>query len=773
MPGSSSWAPWACSTPPPRCSSAWCMSICPSWCCPSTPTWKNTTRPGWMPPGTWGPGPGRASGASPSPCPCPACTPAPPWCSSRCWASSPFPNCWGALATCWWATSSRRPSWTTGTGPWGRRCPWSSACWCWAWRAWPRGPAVRAGAKRERSQAPPFRRQRSRPGGAPAPGPVGRCPGRLRLPLHPPGRGGAVLLQRLPPQRSLGGLHHPVVCRPLRGRCDAGGGGQLAVHRRARQHHRRLPGDPGRHRHAPLPHPLPALPGDHSGGHAGDPPGGVPAAVLPPGAGSHPGLCLHPHRPHHLFHRLRRHRGAGGPGGPGREPAGSGPGPGGDALAGLPPGDPAPHPAQHGGGLAGGLHPVHRRLRHHLLHRRGGGHDAPPADLFHDQGGGLAGSQCRVHPAHGPHPQPRGPGLAPGAPPPGGAAMRWLLLVLALVAGTPRAEEVLNLYNWNNYISDATLQRFEARCRCRVRQDFYSDNEEMLAKLDAGAIGYDILVPTGYAVEALIRRGALRPLDKSRLPHLANIRPEYLDTWYDPGNRYSVPYAYTITLLGYNATRLRALGLPTDTWALIFEPKYLEKLKGRVSVLNSQRELFGAALRYLGYSVPSRNPREWEQAKELILRAKPYWATFSNSTYIKDLAIGNLWVAHGYSNDMFRAQADARDAGRPFAIGFSTPKEGAVLAVDNWVVHKDAPHPELAQAFIDFMLEGENAADVSNLIGAGTPNAAAMSRVTPAVADNPAIFPGPADFGRLEMLRDADARSRRLLSRMWTEIKVR
>ena len=348
-----------------------------------------------------------------------------------------------------------------------------------------------------------------------------------------------------------------------------------------------------------------------------------------------------------------------------------------------------------------------------------------------------------------------------------------LLTAGLLLAALARAEDVLYLYNWNNYISEATLARFEARCKCRVKQDYYSDTEEMLAKLEAGAVGYDILVPTGNAVESLIRRDALRPLDKALLPHWKNLKPESLDHWFDPGNRYSAPYAMSITLVGWNVDRLRGLGLPTDSWALIFEPEHLKKVKGKVTVLNSQRELMAAAMRYLGHSVQSRDRAQWEDAKRLILRAKHYWATFSNSTYIKDLALGNIWVAHGYSNDMFRAREDAKAAGRPFGIAFATPKEGAVLAIDSFVLHRSGKRPDLAHRFIDFMLEGENAADVSNLIGAGNPNAAAMPRIRPEVAGEPAIFPPPEVAGRLEMLRDFDARQRRDLSRMWTEIKVR
>ena len=343
-----------------------------------------------------------------------------------------------------------------------------------------------------------------------------------------------------------------------------------------------------------------------------------------------------------------------------------------------------------------------------------------------------------------------------------------LLMPLGAAAGGP-----LHLYIWNNYISAETAARFEAACGCRLRQDYYSDNEEMLAKLEAGATGYDLLVPTGNAVATLIRKGALQPVDRSRLPHFANLDPAFLDPWFDPGNRYSVPYATSITLLGYNATKLAELGLPTDTWALIFEPDYLVKLKGRVTVLNSPRELMAAALRYLGHSAQDTDPGHWRAARDLILRAKPYWATFSNSTYIKDLALGNIWVAHGYSNDMFRARADARAAGRPFTIGFTIPKEGAVLAVDSFVIDRAAPRPDLAHRFIDFMLQADNAADVSNLIGAGNPNRAARAAIRPEIAGEPAIFPPPETLQHLEMLRDLDPRQRRLLSRLWTEIKVK
>jgi spermidine/putrescine transport system substrate-binding protein len=347
------------------------------------------------------------------------------------------------------------------------------------------------------------------------------------------------------------------------------------------------------------------------------------------------------------------------------------------------------------------------------------------------------------------------------------------VLVLAAIPALAVAEDVLRLFNWNNYITEASVKAFEARCKCRLAQDYFTDNEEMLAKLAAGASGYDLIVPTGNAVETLIASQQLRPLDRAEIPNLDNIKPEFLDQWFDPGNRYSVPYAYSLTILGYNEEKLIELGVPTDTWAVLFEPRYLEQLKGKVTVLDSQRELFAAALIYLGYSVNESDEAKLREARDVILRAKPYWAAFNSGSYFKELAVGNIWLAHGYSSDLYTAQQDARRAGRKFAIGFSTPQEGAVFALDNLVLHRSGLRPDLAHQFIDFWLEGPASAEITNAIGAGNANRVAMQWVKPEVAANPHIFPDAERFKHLQSLKDHDRKTRRLLNRLWVEVKVR
>src|SRR6202795_2761258 len=274
-----------------------------------------------------------------------------------------------------------------------------------------------------------------------------------------------------------------------------------------------------------------------------------------------------------------------------------------------------------------------------------------------------------------------------------GRTMKRLLSLFLLLASLPALakDDVLHVYNWNDYIAPETVERFEKFCGCKVKLSYYSDNEELMAKLNAGAKGYDVMVPTSNYVAGMAKQGWLLPIDHAKVPNLKNIMPQSLNTAFDPGNKDSVPYAMSITLIGYNEQKINELGVPLGSWATIFEPKILEKIKGRVTVLDSQSELMAAALKYLGYSVNDRDPKHWQEAKEVILKAKPYWAAFNASSYIRDLSAGNIWVVHGYSNDIYQADLGAQKDGKKFRIRHSLPKEGAVLALDAMVVSKSAP----------------------------------------------------------------------------------
>jgi spermidine/putrescine transport system substrate-binding protein len=351
-----------------------------------------------------------------------------------------------------------------------------------------------------------------------------------------------------------------------------------------------------------------------------------------------------------------------------------------------------------------------------------------------------------------------------------------LLKRLALAAlfwvACAHAADVLHVLNWNNSLSRETIARFEARCACRVQMSYFGTMEEALAKLTAGARGFDVIGPSNYGVPPLIRLGLLQPLDPTRLPHLSNLDPAYRNAPIDPGNRYSVPYDFTVTLLGSNETRLRELGIDATSWRAVFDPEVLRKIKGRVTVLDDPREVFAAALRYLGHSANSTDPAHLAAAVRTIEAAKPYWAAFNSQSYIRELTVGNIWLALGYSNDMYQAQQDARAAGRPFRIGYGLQREGNGMTVDSFVIHRLAPRPDLAHRFIDFMLEGQNAAEITNALGAGNPNTAAREFIRSELLAVPAIHPNAEQMNGLQQLTDLDAATRRAWSAAWTRIKA-
>ncbi|HET7524389.1 MAG TPA: extracellular solute-binding protein, partial [Burkholderiaceae bacterium] len=201
-------------------------------------------------------------------------------------------------------------------------------------------------------------------------------------------------------------------------------------------------------------------------------------------------------------------------------------------------------------------------------------------------------------------------------------------------------------------------------------------------------------------------------------------------------------------------------------------PKVLGKLMGRVTVLDDPREVIAAALRYNGFSGNSTRPDELAKAVATIKAAKPYWAAFNSQSYIKELTVGNIWLVLGYSNDAFQARADAKAAKRAFAIGYTLQREGNGMTADSFVIHAQAPRPDLAHEFIDFMLEGRNAAEITNAIGAGNPNAAARQFIEPELLKIPAIHPSAEQAKSLEQLVDLDAATRRAWNRAWTEIKA-
>lgn len=265
---------------------------------------------------------------------------------------------------------------------------------------------------------------------------------------------------------------------------------------------------------------------------------------------------------------------------------------------------------------------------------------------------------------------------------------------------------VLRIYNWADYIPEEVIQQFEKEYNCKVIYDTFASNEEMFAKIKSGGTGYDIVFPSGDHVKMMINEGLLEKLDLSKIPNFKNIDPIVLSkTTYDPNHEYSVPYMMGTTGLIVNKKYLKDY---EKSWS-IYERA---DLKGKMTLLDDMREVFGAALKYLGYSVNTTNPDEIEQAKQVILKWKENIVKFDATTYAQGVVNGEFWVVHGYPENVFQLipEEDLEN------FEFFVPKEGGTLWIDSMVILKDAKNKDLAYKFINFILRPEIAAQISDYL---------------------------------------------------------
>ncbi|NNU79848.1 polyamine ABC transporter substrate-binding protein [Halovulum dunhuangense] len=346
----------------------------------------------------------------------------------------------------------------------------------------------------------------------------------------------------------------------------------------------------------------------------------------------------------------------------------------------------------------------------------------------------------------------------------------------ALAASPLAAQEVLNIYNWSDYIAEDTIEKFTAETGIQVNYDVYDGNEVLEAKLLAGNSGYDIVVPTSDFFQRQIAAGVYQPLDKSKLPNLVNMDENLMAqaAAYDPDNEHGVIYMWGTTGLGYNVGKVEeALGAeaPTDSWALIFEEENISKLQScGVTMLDTPTEALPAALNYLGYDPKSTDEAELQEAADLWMTVRPYIRYFHSSQYINDLANGDICVAVGYSGDVFIAQARAEESGNGVEIGYSIPNEGALQWFDIMAIPVDAQNPDAAHQFINFVMDPQITADITNYVWYANANKASMPLVDPEVASDPAIFPPEEVKANLWSAQTYDARTDRIVTRLWTQI---
>ncbi|OXC79775.1 polyamine ABC transporter substrate-binding protein [Caballeronia sordidicola] len=362
------------------------------------------------------------------------------------------------------------------------------------------------------------------------------------------------------------------------------------------------------------------------------------------------------------------------------------------------------------------------------------------------------------------------------------AAGAALLAVTSLVAlsATPAvaADAELNVYNWSDYIAKDTVPNFEKQSGIHVRYDNFDSDDTLQAKLLAGSSGYDIVVPGSYNMAKQIQAGIYQKLDKSQMPNLKNLNPALMKmiSDVDPGNQYGVPWAYGTDGIGYNAEAVqKALGVnaPVDSWALLFDAENLSKLKGcGVSFLDDPNNAFAAVLQYMHKDPNSTNPGDYQAAFDVLKKVRPYISQFNSAGYINDLANNDICVAFGWSGDVGIANHRATEAQRSYHVKFSNPKEGGLLWFSVMGVPKDAPHPEAAMKWINYIEDPKVSASITNEVFYPTANKAADQFVTPAIVRDPTIYPPEEVLVKMTLMKPLPVNIVRLENRLWSQLKT-
>ena len=335
--------------------------------------------------------------------------------------------------------------------------------------------------------------------------------------------------------------------------------------------------------------------------------------------------------------------------------------------------------------------------------------------------------------------------------------MKRLLPLLALALPLFGKDE-LHLYTWADYIKPELVERFEKEHDCKVVIDTFDSNESMYAKIRAGAAGYDVIVPSSYLVRLLDEQGLVLPLDHAKLPNLKNIDPAVLTKVQDKDMKHAVPYALSYTVLAYRKDKVKD---PLPSWAIFDQAAYHKK----ASLLNDMRETLGAALKFLGHSVNTRDEAQLAAARDVVIGWKKHIAKFDNEQYKSAIDSGEFVLVQGYSGDLFQVVSENDK------VGILLPKEGIVVNCDELMIPKDAPKPVLAHQWINFVLDPEVAAENMEWMGFLCPNKPGLEKADPEFLKNPAVNIPDDIMAKCEAIDDIGDDLAKY-TKMWDEVKA-
>lgn len=343
--------------------------------------------------------------------------------------------------------------------------------------------------------------------------------------------------------------------------------------------------------------------------------------------------------------------------------------------------------------------------------------------------------------------------------------------------GAAAGSKVMNLYIWSDYLAENTLSNFEKSTGIKVHVAYYDTNETLETKLLAGNSGFDVVVPSGSYLERQIKAGAFLTLDKTKLPNLKNMDPVLMTkvARHDPDNAHAIIYMWGSNGIGYNEKMVKALmpDAPLDSWRLVLDPAVASKVsKCGISFLDSPAEMLRGVYSYMGKDPNSQNPEDLAQAEALLLKVRPYVRNINSSEYIEALANGDLCIAVGYNGDVMQSRDRAKEANKGIEIKYVVPKEGSIIWFDMLAIPKDAPNPDSAYAYLNYLMEPQVIADISNFKRYANANAAAQPLVLPAVKDDPGIYPPPALLDKLVVQAADSPDQTRAITRMWQKFKT-
>lgn len=344
-------------------------------------------------------------------------------------------------------------------------------------------------------------------------------------------------------------------------------------------------------------------------------------------------------------------------------------------------------------------------------------------------------------------------------------------------AANKEATQVVNLYIWADYIAPSATASFEKLTGIKVRISNFDSPETLESRMLTGNSGFDVVVPTAAFVQRQIRSGAYLPLDKTKLPNIVNLDPAITAqlAHNDPGNAYSVVYTWGTVGIGYNEKFVaQALPkVPLNSWRLIFDPALAARLAAcGINIMDDPVAVVQVVLKYLGKNPNAPGPQDLADVETVLGKVRPYIRNIDTSGDIEAMANGDVCIALAYNGDVVQARKRAMEAKRGIKVDFVIPDEGSLLWFDLLAIPRDAPHISNAYRFINYLMNPQVMADISNFIGFANANSAATALLDPSVATDDAIYPVAEQQRRLFVPWEPSPEQARAITRIWQKFKT-